>query len=79
MKVTTNKTAKKKESSESKEMKVDTSTPSKSPETPANFSIEAIKNGFLVRKSWTDKNGHYQNETEFRQDNPLDLEVTDKK
>lgn len=75
MKVKTNKSANK---SDKKEVKLDTSSPTKSPATPPSFSIETIKNGFIVSKSWNDDKGHWHNEREFRETNPLEVEVTKK-
>lgn len=60
-------------------MKLDTSTPKKSPASKPSFSVEAIENGFVISKSWNDENGHWHNERNFSEKNPLDVEITDKK
>lgn len=79
MKISTNKSKKKADTDASKEMKVDTSVPTISDlSQPPSFSVRPIKNGFLVEKSWRDKKGNYQNETEYRAENPLEIEVTKK-
>lgn len=79
MKVSTNKSKKKAEGSDKPAMKVDTSTPTITDMSqPASFSVRQIKNGFLVDKSWRDKKGNYQSETEYRSENPLELEVSKK-
>ncbi len=52
-------------------------TPVKSPETKPSFEVRPIKNGFLVRKTWTDKEGRYQNEESYSETNPFEESTED--
>lgn len=78
VKVSSNKSSKAKKDDKSYDKeKLSTST-EKSPATKASFSVEPIENGFIVSKSWTDENGHWQNKRHFCEENPLELEITKK-
>lgn len=46
-------------------------------QTKPRFSVEPIKNGFLVEKSWTDKDGRYNSEKNYSETNPLDSEESE--
>ena len=73
MAVTTNK-------SKSKSVKMDTSTPNKSSQaTKPSFSVEPIDNGWILSKSYSDKNGKWCNERRYVDDNPLAAIFEDKK
>jgi len=73
MSVSTNKT-------KGKSVKMDTSTPAKSSmETKPTFSVEPIDNGWILSKSYTDKNGKWCNERKYVDDNPLAAIFEDKK
>jgi hypothetical protein len=73
MKVKTN--LKKKKSSSS--TKSD-SSPSVKREKPS-YNVEEISNGWIVTKSWTNKDGMYQSEKIYHADNPIDkAELEDK-
>lgn len=79
MKISSNKSSSKSEKkAESKgaEIKLSTSPGSKQDEK-ASFGVRPIKNGFLVNKSWTDKEGRYQSEEMFSATNPLEITIDD--
>lgn len=77
VKISSNKSSKKEKKAESdSEIKFSTS-PGKAYEEKASFNVRAIKNGFLVSKSWTDKEGRYQSEESYSEKNPLEIEITD--
>lgn len=48
-----------------------------SSQTKPSYNIEPIDNGWLVRKSWTDKDGRWQERKKFLEENPLDKEAMD--
>jgi hypothetical protein len=74
MAVSTNKTSK------SKTVKMDTSTPSKASQaTKPSFSVEPIENGWILSKSYTDKDGKWCNERKYVEENPLSAIFEDKK
>lgn len=72
MAVVTNKTKK-------KSVAMDTSIPSKSPETKPSFNVEPIDNGWILTKSWCDKTGRYCSEKRYVDENPLAAIFDDKK
>lgn len=42
------------------------------------YSVSKISNGFLIEKSFTDKNGQYQSTKTYSEKNPLDNESSEK-
>jgi len=73
IKVSTNKS---KDKSEKGEIKLNTK-PGGSHDEKASFNVRPIKNGFLVNKSWTDKEGRYQSEETYSATNPLEITIDD--
>lgn len=52
--------------------KLDTGSPVLPKAQPPSYEVRPIKDGFLITKSWRDKNGDYQSEESFSEDNPLE-------
>ncbi len=65
--------------SKNKEYKMTTATPVKSPATKPSFNVEPIDNGWILSKSWCDKDGKYCNEKRYVDENPLSAIFEDKK
>lgn len=42
------------------------------------YSIQKISNGYIIEKSWTDKNGGYQCTKTYSEKNPIDNESSEK-
>lgn len=41
-------------------------------ENNPDYNVRQISNGWLVRKSWSDKDGKYHTEEVYHKDNPID-------
>lgn len=62
-----------KSKTKTKALVMDASTPVKPKERPPSWEVRPIDNGFIIHKSWTDKNGDYQREEMFSPENPLEV------
>lgn len=53
-------------------LKKDSPMVEKSPETKPRYSVEEIENGYIVEKSWTNKDGRYCCTKTYYEENPLE-------
>lgn len=43
-----------------------------------SYNVEAIDNGFVIRKSWCDAKGKYHSSAQYTKENPLDEDFSEK-
>jgi hypothetical protein len=61
-----------------KTVKTDYPVEGKPAETKPSYRAEPIKNGWIVEKTWTDKDGKYQCEKMYHEQNPFDEDPMEK-
>ncbi len=74
MKVSSNKS--KSKSKSVKSSKGENTISSSSSENKPRYGVEQITNGFIIDKSWSDKDGRYHSTKTYSETNPLDKEDT---